>query len=123
MKKVMVGLFTVALLTGLAAFSQDSTTSQSPSAQTSSRMPSDQTAGKAPLKNWKGTVKVDGDKVTFVNDKDGKSWDVMNPEELKPHEGHHIQVTAHVYADKNAINVMGVRMLRGESKKTETMSK
>ena len=28
----------------------------------------------------KGTVKADGDKYSFVNDKDSKSWDVMNPE-------------------------------------------
>ena len=43
-------------------------------------------------------TKVEGDKVTFVSDKDQKSWDVMNPEELKAHDGHHVQLSAHVYA-------------------------
>jgi hypothetical protein len=67
----------------------------------------------APLKNIKGTVKADGDKLSFVADKDGKSWEVLNPETLKGHEGHHVQVNAHVYADKNAIHVMTVKMLKG----------
>jgi Protein of unknown function (DUF5818) len=61
----------------------------------------------------KGTLKADGEKYTFVNDKDGKTWDVANPEELKGHEGHHVQVTGRVYADKDAINVMSVKMLKG----------
>jgi len=66
----------------------------------------------APLKNIKGTVKVEGDKYTFVADKDQKSWDVMNPETLKGHEGHHVLLSAHVYADKGAIHVMSVKMLK-----------
>ena len=83
--------------------------------------PTDQTAAKAPLMTLKGTVKADGDKLTFVNDKDGKSWDVMNPEELKGHEGHHVQLSAHVYTDKNSIHIMSVKMLKGGAK-TDTMS-
>ncbi|PYV62098.1 MAG: hypothetical protein DMG97_41275 [Acidobacteria bacterium] len=47
-------------------------------------------AASAPLKTLKGTVKQDGDKITFVNDADQKSWDVMNPETLKDHVGHHV---------------------------------
>ncbi len=68
----------------------------------------------APLKTLKGTVKAEGDKITFVNDADQKSWDVMNPEKLKGHEGHHVQVSAHVYDDKNSIHVMSVKMLKAE---------
>jgi hypothetical protein len=68
-------------------------------------------AASAPLKTLKGTVKPEGEKMTFVSDKDKKSWEVMNPEALKGHEGHHVQVKAHVYADKNAIHVMEVKML------------
>src|SRR5438270_6372429 len=69
-------------------------------------------AASAPLKTLKGTVKQDGDKVTFVNDADQKSWDVMNPETLKDHVGHHVSVSAHVYADKNSIHVMSVKMAK-----------
>ena len=66
----------------------------------------------APLKTLKGTVKADGDKITFINDADQKSWDVMNPETLKDHAGHHVQVSAHVYEDKSSIHVMSVKMLK-----------
>jgi hypothetical protein len=69
----------------------------------------------APLKNLKGTVKADGDKISFVNDADQKSWDVMNPETLKDHVGHHVQVSAHVYKDKDSIHVMSVKMLKASS--------
>jgi hypothetical protein len=71
-------------------------------------------ASTAPLKTLKGTVKAEGDKITFVNDADQKSWDVMNPEKLKGHEGHHVQVSAHVYEDKSSIHVMSVKMLKAE---------
>jgi biopolymer transport protein ExbD len=111
MKKVMVCLLALTFVMSTTAFAQD----------TMSQSPSDKSAAAAPLKALKGTVKVDGDKVTFVSDKDQKSWDVMNPEELKAHDGHHVQLSAHVYADKNSIHVMSVKMLKGE--KGETMSK
>jgi hypothetical protein len=73
---------------------------------------SGKTAAAAPLKNINGTVKFDGDKAAFVADKDQKSWDVMNPEALKGHDGHHVQLSAHVYADKGAIHVMSIKMLQ-----------
>lgn len=66
---------------------------------------------KPPLMNIKGTVKADGDKITFVADDGGKSWDVMNPETLKDHVGHHVELSAHVYKDKDQIHVMKVTML------------
>jgi hypothetical protein len=110
MKKVIVCLLALTFVMSITAFAQQDTMSQSTS---------DKAA--APLKTLKGTVKVEGDKITFVSDKDQKSWDVMNPEELKAHDGHHVQLSAHVYADKNAIQVMNVKMLKGE--KSETMSK
>ena len=40
-------------------------------------------------------VSMDGDKITFVNDSDEKSWDVVNPETLKDHVGHHVELSAH----------------------------
>jgi hypothetical protein len=65
-----------------------------------------------PLMTLQGTVKPDGDKVTFVNDKDGKAWEVINPETLKAHAGHHVELSAHVYADKMQIHVMSVKMMK-----------
>jgi hypothetical protein len=66
---------------------------------------------KPKLVDIKGTVKADGDKITFIADDGGKSWDVINPETLKGHVGHHVQLSAHVYPDKGQIHVMSVTML------------
>ncbi len=78
-------------------------------------------AAKPPLMSLKGTIKADGEKLTFVNDADQKAWDVMNPETLKGHEGHHVQLSAHVYADKNSIHVMKVKMLKQAGEKPSSM--
>ena len=67
---------------------------------------------KPELMNIKGTVKADGDKIIFVSDDSGKSWEVVNPETLKDHVGHHVELSAHVYKDKGQIHVMKVTMLQ-----------
>jgi hypothetical protein len=120
MKKVMVCLLALTFAISLTAFAQYSGTSQDNNA---TQTQADQMSAKAPLMTLKGTVKADGDKYTFVSDKDGKSWDVMNPEELKGHEGHHVQLSAHVYGDKNSIHIMSVKMAKGDSMKNDSMSK
>jgi|ERR1700677_1965329 hypothetical protein len=116
MKKLMISLLALTFTMSLTAFAQQDNNSM---AQTQA----DQGAAQAPLMTLKGTVKAEGDKYMFVNDKDGKSWDVMNPEELKGHEGHHVQLSAHVYADKNSIHIMSVKMLKGGSMNNDSMSK
>src|SRR5205085_6781111 len=105
MKKLMTLVLGLSVIFSIAAFAQDA----GQSADTT------KTAASAPLKTIKGTVKADGDKLTFVSDADQKSWDVMNPEALKGHEGHHVQISAHVYADKMAVHVMSVKMLKQSS--------
>ena len=75
MKKAMVFVLALTFVMGMTAFAQD----------TMAPAPADKAAA-APLMTLKGTVKADGDKYSFVNDKDGKSWDVINPETLKGHE-------------------------------------
>ena len=109
MKKLMVLAIALSLVIGVSAFAQDTM-----------KADDSKTAPAAPLKSIKGTVKADGDKITFVGDKDSKAWDVQNPETLKDHVGHHVSVSAHVYADKGSIHVMSVKMLKAE--KTDTMS-
>lgn len=103
MKKLLVLMFSMCLALSTVALAQDSMKGCDMGKAS---------AAKAPLMTLKGTVKADGDKVMFVNDADQKSWDVMNPETLKGHEGHHVQLSAHVYADKNSIHVMKVKMLK-----------
>lgn len=112
MKKLMVCLLALTFALSLTAFAQPDN-SMSPSQM-------DQGA-KAPLMTLKGTVKADGDKYTFVNDKDGKIWDVMNPDKLHGHDGHHVELSAHVYADKMAIHVMTVKMLKADSMSNDSM--
>jgi hypothetical protein len=41
----------------------------------------------------------------------------------KAHEGQHVQVKAHVYADKGSIHIMEVKMLKGGATKKEEMKK
>lgn len=118
MKRILILLaFTFAM--SFAAFAQqEQNTPQDPNASQDTNLTqsqADQTDAKAPLMTLKGTVKADGDQFTFVNDKDGKSWNVMNPEELKGHDGHHVELTAHVYSDKNSIHIMSVKMTNSDS--------
>ncbi len=58
--------------------------------------------------NIKGTVRPNGDKITFLADDGGKSWEVVNPETLKDHVGHHVELSAHLYKDKGQIHVTKV---------------
>jgi hypothetical protein len=111
MKKLLTLALAFSVMLSVAGFAQDMSKD--------SGMAKDAPA--APLKSIKGTVKADGDKLTFVSDKDNKSWDVANPETLKGHEGHHVEVSAHVYADKGQIHVMSVKMLKAG--KMDSMSK
>ena len=63
------------------------------------------------LMDIKGTVKADGEKIAFLADGDAKVRDAVNPDALKDHVGHHIELSAHVYADKGQIHAMKVTML------------
>jgi hypothetical protein len=106
MKKLLVVVLGLAVVLSVSAFAQDN--------MGMGKSDKDKAAA-APLKTLKGTIKAEGDKYTFVTDKDKKSWDVVNPEALKGHEGHHVELKAHVYSDKGQIHVMNVKMLKGES--------
>jgi hypothetical protein len=108
MKNILAVVFALSMVLGVSAFIHVSTTTARPGL---AALPQG-----APLKTIQGTVKADGEKVSFVADEDGKSWDVMNPEVLKPHAGHHVEVSAHVYPDKSAIHVMTVKMVKKADK-------
>src|SRR5258707_12893275 len=113
MKTLFMVILALAVILSMTAFAQY------PSKEPAQK---DQ-AAQAPLKSIDGTAKEDGDKITFVADKDQKSWAVENPEALKGHEGHHEQVKAHVDADKGSIHVTEVTILRGTETKKEQMKK
>lgn len=107
MKNVLAVVFTLSMVPGVTAFIV-STTAARPG-------PAALPLG-APPKNIQGTVKADEEKVSFVAVEDGKSWDVMNPEVLKPHAVHPVEVSAHVYPDKSAIHVLTVKMVKKADK-------
>ncbi|HUK47813.1 MAG TPA: hypothetical protein VLW06_09480 [Terriglobales bacterium] len=109
MKKAWVFLLAGCLAIGMTAMAQEAGKScdMGKNSMGNSKMA-------APLKTLKGTVKQEGDKITFVDIHD-KSWDVINPEKLKDHVGHHVTITAHVYADKDQIHVMTVKMAKAAS--------
>jgi hypothetical protein len=137
MKKIAVVVFALAVWLSLSAFAQDAGAAGSQqgssgssaqsggmgqggvsaqgttSTQAGTASDADKSAGKAKLKTLKGTIGQDGK--TFTDDKDKKSWTIMNPEAVQGHEGHHVSVKAHVYPDKDSIHVMGVKMA-GEKK-------
>jgi len=66
-----------------------------------------------------GTIKEDGEKLTFVTDQ--RAWNVDNPETLKGHEGHHVQLKAHVYPDKDSIHITEVKMPTASETKKDDM--
>jgi hypothetical protein len=108
MRKLLVLAMAVCVMFTTLALAQD----------TAAQSGGSDKAAAAPLKSIKGTVKMEGDKTVFVADKDQKSWEIINPDAVKGHEGHHVEVSAHVYADKGQIHVMTVKMLKSKGEKS-----
>ncbi len=109
MKKLVALCFTLSLLVCSIAIAQDS-------------MKNDSMKADASAKPVKITGKISADGKTFVNDKDSKSWSISNPDAVKGHEGHHVTLSAHVYADKNEVHVMSLKMA-ADSMKNDSMQK
>jgi len=106
MKKFVVAILAVCLVMGSSlALAQGS------SSDTSKK------EAAPPLKWVKGTIKFDGDKASLVDSK-GKSWAIVNPEAVKGHDGHKVEVQAHIYKDKGQIHVMEVKMAAEKEKKS-----
>lgn len=96
MKVLLLAIFSLGFATGLVAVTQD----------TPNRAPrTDQAAGNQ-LTTVMGTVRADGEILTFVTDQ--RAWKVDNPETLRGHEGHYVRVNAHVYPDKGSIHITEV---------------
>jgi hypothetical protein len=104
MRKLMKIFFALSLLMSVVAVAQDTMKQDNMKADTSA-------------KAVKVTGKISDDGKTFVSDKDSKSWTISNPDAVKGHEGHHVTLTAHVYADKNEVHVMSLKMAANSMKK------
>ncbi|HWR37532.1 MAG TPA: hypothetical protein VN622_16845 [Clostridia bacterium] len=59
-----------------------------------------------------GWVKSEGDKVTFVNDKDKQTWSVQNPDVLKPLDGKHVKVKAAIHESDKSLTIASVKEMR-----------
>jgi pentapeptide MXKDX repeat protein len=99
MKKLTVILFALSLLMCSVAVAQDS--------MKQDNMKADSSAKAVVVK---GKISADGK--SFVSDKDSKSWTISNPDAVKGHEGHHVALTAHVYADKGEVHVVSLKMAK-----------
>lgn len=104
MKKLMTICFALSLLICGVAVAQDTMKQDNMKADTSA-------------KAVKVTGKISDAGKTFVSDKDSKSWTITNPDAVKGHEGHHVTLTAHVYADKKEVHVMSLTMAPDSMKK------
>jgi hypothetical protein len=105
MKKLMAVCFVLGLLSCGVAVGQDAM-----------KQDNNMQANSAPKPvNIKGKISDDG--TTFVSDKDGKTWKIINPDAVKGHEGHHVILNAHVYADKGEVHVMSLKMASDTMKK------
>ena|ERR1700693_2338366 len=99
MKKLITICFALGLLLCGVAVAQDS-------------MKQDNMKADSSAKAVKVTGKISADGKTFVGDKDSKSWTIQNPDAIKGHEGHHVTLTAHVYADKGEVHVVSLAMAK-----------
>lgn len=65
--------------------------------------------------------KISDDGKTFTSDKDGKTWNIDNPDAVKGHEGHHVVLRASVNADAGSVHVDSLRMAKDSMKKDSNM--
>lgn len=120
MKKFMMMTFAMCVMFAVSAFAQgmghDSMGSDSSKKKSTAK--SDET-------KVAGTITTDkAGKPALKADSDGKVWTVENPDAVKGHEGHHVNVSGHPNAKKNTIHVMSVEMagdsMKGDSMKSDT---
>jgi hypothetical protein len=115
MKTFLVLSLAFVLALPLVALAQDpaapsgSQSAQQPGASQTGASQGNDTMGKSG--NVKGTISQDGK--TLVGD-DGKSWTIANPDAVKGHEGHHVELKGSADSASNQIQVSSVKMLKGD---------
>lgn len=103
MKKLWIGMLAACLSLPMAILAQEA------GQQGGMAQPNSASHKKASVK---GTISEDGKSI--VSDTDGKSWTIANPEAVKGHEGHHVQVMGNEDASTGQIEVASVKMLKAE---------
>ena len=65
----------------------------------------------------------EGAKPVFFDDAKKEMWTIDNPDSIKGHYGHHIQVTGTEDTDKKEVHITKVTMLADQGAKTDDMMK
>lgn len=104
MKKLWIGMLAACLSLPVVALAQSQYPSQGSTGQ-------ENTTGHKKA-SVKGTISEDGKSI--VSDTDGKSWTIANPDAVKGHEGHHVQIMGTEDASTGQIEVASVKMLKAE---------
>ena len=100
MKRVVLAvILAIAVPCAFAQYSQPSSGSAQKKAS----------AENPPLKTIRGTISADGK--TFTPDKGKDTWTLKNPEDVKGHEGHRVDLNAHVFKSSHELHVMKVDMV------------
>lgn len=121
---ILLALPVIALAQDAGSQSGGTSGSNSPARQSGSQNDSSMGQGSmahgAKTGNVKGTISQDGKSI--VSDTDSKSWTIANPDAVKGHEGHHVELKGTTDASTGEIQVSSVKMLKGEkgSMKKET---
>ena len=123
--KKMLGLTISAflVLTGMALAQSSTQNNSKTEAQSSKDSYSSQSAQTGNMgqssaaSEVKGTISQDGK--TLVGD-DGKSWTIENPDAVKGHEGHHVELKGSADASTNHIQVSSVKMMKEKGSKKDT---
>jgi hypothetical protein len=115
MKKLLVLALSIFLALPVIAMAQ------TPATQSSSQSQGNDTMGQAPSgaakTAVKGTISEDGK--TLVGDAGGKSWTIANPDAVKGHEGHHVELKGNADASTGSIQVTSVKMQKAEKGSTK----
>jgi hypothetical protein len=125
MKKLATAVFGLALLLSLSmgAMAQDtaSGTTKADKKVTKAEKKEAKASAKGKALHLTGWVKTEGDKTTFVNDKDKQSWTVQNPDVVKSQDGKHVKVKATLNESDHSIMVDSVKAM-GARKQAKTKS-
>jgi hypothetical protein len=124
MKRLATAMLGLAILLSLsfAAVAQDTTgATQTDKKVAKAEKKEAKASEKGKALSLTGWVKTEGDKVTFVNDKDKQAWNVQNADVLKPHDGKHVKVKATLNETDHSIMVDSVKDMSA-SKQAKTKS-
>ncbi|HST09635.1 MAG TPA: hypothetical protein VLL05_04615 [Terriglobales bacterium] len=113
----ILALPVIAMAQAPAAPAGSQSAQQPGASQTGASQGNDTMGQSAKAGNVKGTVSQDGK--TLVGD-DGKSWTIANPDAVKGHEGHHVELKGSADASTNQIQVSSVKMLKGDKMKKDS---